>query len=533
MSIKKSIFIGLAILLFFMGANSYIGQSAVNSLSEMLDYITSKAWDTADGAMEGQIELEKQIIIVYRLQDNQLDVATATKEMENAKQRAQSALDRMSSQGVISRQEVDALRAKLASFNQLRDGVFVALARRETLSDTAFAEFNRNVAELLEFISELEETADGAVEGKTKEIAVVKDSAQFRIVIGVSLSVVATLIIYFLAKHYVISAIERITDQMHQLSRGDGDLTQRLPVAGQDTEMGQLAHYFNLFVQKLQHLINQLQNSNASLMAASTQITQSIEHTAQGAKVQFGEVSRVAGAVQNISHSLNSVSEAAYNANTASDQAVESTQTGNHIVNLAQQGVDQIVEEVERAGQVITSLVADSQNISSMLEVIRSIAEQTNLLALNAAIEAARAGETGRGFAVVADEVRSLASRTQESTKSIEEIIANLSAGSAKAVDVMKNAQSQAITIKERIGKTTEAFTEIVQVVNQIKAMNANIAKASDQERHEMEHINKSMDNILKQAQSNQHESELAQTSRQHLEEQVLKIESSLKQFRT
>lgn len=533
MSIKKSIIVGLAVLFLFMGVTSYIGQSAVSSLSELLDYITTKAWDTADGAMEGQIELEKQIIIIYRLQDKHLDAADAIKEMDLAKERAASALGRMEKQGLISPSDIATLRTKIASFDQFRDSVFGALIKQEPLSEAAFSAFNKNVQELLEFISELEETADGAVEGKASEIKIIKSQVQARVALGVVLGFAVVVVMYNLATRFVLDGISSVARQMHQLSQGDGDLTQRLPVTNVETEMGQLAHYFNLFVQRLQVLVNQLQNSNSALMAASTQITQSIEHTAQGASIQFQEVSQVVGAVSNISSSLNSVNAAAEGANTASEQAVQSTHAGSHVIALAQQGVDQIVMEIDKASQVITHLVADSRNINSMLEIIRSIAEQTNLLALNAAIEAARAGETGRGFAVVADEVRSLASRTQESTKSIEEIVGNLSERSSTAVDVMRNAQSQATTIKERIAKSALAFSDIVDIVNQIKEINASIARASEQERHEMDHINRSMDAILKQAQQNQRQSDLAQTSKEHLEQQVIKIESSLKQFRT
>jgi methyl-accepting chemotaxis protein len=341
----------------------------------------------------------------------------------------------------------------------------------------------------------------------------------------------AGLIFYFALK-VIINPVEKVTLQLSVLSAGTGDLTARLPNANSATEVGRLAYAFNTFVQKLQYLIAQVQHSNHSLMAANTQIAQSIGVSSTVAHAQLSEISLVAESVQKISDSLNKVGDAAKRANQASEQAVFSTHTGNHIVVLAQQGVDQVANEVDRASQVISNLVSDSQNISAMLEVIRSIAEQTNLLALNAAIEAARAGETGRGFAVVADEVRSLASRTQESTKSIEGIIANLSSGSAKAVEVMNNAQKQALMIKERIGKTSDAFADIVQVVERIKSMNANIANVSEAEKQEMSGINNNIGKILKQARNNQDAGELAQASRQHLEAQVIKIEELLKQFK-
>lgn len=532
MHIKQSIGVGLAGFILVIGLSSYIGYSAANNMSAMLDYITGPAWDTADGAMEGQIELEKQIIIVERLQDKKLSLSVAREQMSKAREREVEALTRMKQQSLINPSQVEGLNQRLETYHQNCDALMVLLAGDNAEAiETAVRQFDSQVDGLLEFISQIEEAADATVEGESKKIAAMKSATHTKLSLGLMFGVVMAIVLYVLAKKNILAPIELATQKLAELSQGSGDLTARLPL--DNTEMGRLAEAFNQLMQKLQNLIGQVQNSNHSLMAASTQITHAVGRTADGVNAQFAEISSVVDAVHKISASLDTVGEAAVRANRASDSAAESTHTGNHIVVMAQKGVDEIAVEVDRAAQVISNLVADSQSISSMLEVIRSIAEQTNLLALNAAIEAARAGETGRGFAVVADEVRSLASRTQESTKAIETIITNLSSGSAKAVEVMGATQKQALTIKERIAKTSETFAQIVAVVDQIKTMNAEIARTSDDEKREMSQISKSMQTILDQARNNHDAGNTAKISRQNLEEQVVKINGLLQQFRT
>ncbi len=533
MNIKKAIIIGLLAFVFVMSMGSYISYKATGEMSHMLHYITGPAWDTADGAMEGQIEIEKQIITLQRLHIKKIDQSTAKSQLASAIEREGEALERVKAQGLLDVSQISELNHKLDVYHKLRDQLLNDLVNDSQTAEATFKRFDSEVENLLNFISQMEESADGKVEGETKAISDLVAGANAKLLFGLLLSFAMAGLVFYFSIKVILNPIEKVTQQLASLSAGSGDLTVRLPDTNQDAEVGRLALAFNTFVQKLQGLIGQVQHSNHSLMAASTQITQSIGTASAMANAQLTEISLMAEAVQKISGSLIKVGEAAEQANQASEQAVLSTHTGNHIVVLAQQGVDQVAHEVDKASQVISNLVTDSQNISAMLEIIRSIAEQTNLLALNAAIEAARAGETGRGFAVVADEVRSLASRTQESTKSIEAIIKNLSTGSARAVEVMGSAQNQALMIKERIGKTSDAFADIVKVVEQIQAMNAHIANASEDDKQEMAQINASISNILKQAQNNQDAGELAQVSRQHLETQVIKIEELLRQFRT
>ena len=152
--------------------------------------------------------------------------------------------------------------------------------------------------------------------------------------------------------------------------------------------------------------------------------------------------------------------------------------------------------DVEKASDVIHKLEKDSDQIGTVLEVIKGIAEQTNLLALNAAIEAARAGEQGRGFAVVADEVRSLASRTQESTEEIQQMIERLQKGSREAVSVMETGRTQVLSSVEQASKAGEALENITAAVDQIATMNHQIVDSVSQQGLVTEEINQNINNI-------------------------------------
>ena len=194
-----------------------------------------------------------------------------------------------------------------------------------------------------------------------------------------------------------------------------------------------------------------------------------------------------------------SVHEVARHSNAAADEtrhATELASSGRKIVDETATTIRKLANEVEEASMVIKQLATDSNDIGSVLDVIRGIAEQTNLLALNAAIEAARAGEQGRGFAVVADEVRTLASRTQQSTQEIQQMIERVQSSASNAVLAMDSGCTQAQLTVEKAATADEALQSIGQIIESINSMNSQIATAAVEQTAVAEEINRNVESI-------------------------------------
>ena len=186
----------------------------------------------------------------------------------------------------------------------------------------------------------------------------------------------------------------------------------------------------------------------------------------------------------------------AADASQAAQTADGEAKSGALVATEAIGGIESLVAEVDSAAKVIRNLEQESENIGSVLDVIRGIAEQTNLLALNAAIEAARAGEQGRGFAVVADEVRTLASRTQQSTQEIQDMILRLQSGAGNAVKVMEGAQKKAQESSDLVEKAAESLGMIAGSISAINDMNTMIASAAEEQSAVAGEMQSNMNNI-------------------------------------
>jgi len=187
----------------------------------------------------------------------------------------------------------------------------------------------------------------------------------------------------------------------------------------------------------------------------------------------------VYGLLEKLQSALNNAKDTADKTVEVADKSENEGSSGKLVMTKAMTGVATLSESVSETESIISQLGVDSKSISNVVNVIQSVAEQTNLLALNAAIEAARAGEHGRGFAVVADEVRSLASKTQESTIEIENIITTLQKNVEQAITNTKNSHSLADEADELMEDVIMSYSEIVGFMANVSDLGVKLASST------------------------------------------------------
>lgn len=279
----------------------------------------------------------------------------------------------------------------------------------------------------------------------------------------------------------VFKPIEKTSAALRDISEGEGDLTKRIKVTSND-EIGELSTWINSIIENFQAIINQVVSSTEQLSSATKEMSVISEQASKGIGNQLYETEQVAIAMNQMNASVKEVACNAAQASDATKQANEQAEEGKRIVNEVGLSIKSLSNEIQSSEIVIRSLEKGSQNIGSIVDVIKGVAEQTNLLALNAAIEAARAGEQGRGFAVVADEVRTLANRTQESTQEIQEMIERLQENSMEAVTAMASGQEKAHATMELAEQAGKAIEQIAHSVTSINDMNTQIASAAEEQ---------------------------------------------------
>ena len=340
------------------------------------------------------------------------------------------------------------------------------------------------------------------LDGVEAQIAQVQGEIDERIstIITSIMVIAAVLLVIFGIVGVVLSntflrPLQQIKDNLDDIAAGEGDLTRRLPINGDD-ELGQLAGSFNRFVEKIHGLVRQIVDMTGQLTELVGQVSAQAQRSEEAMERQRHETDQVATAINEMSAAAHEVAQSAQGAAEAAQKTDTEGQAAKKVVDGSIERIHTLVQDIRDSGVSLDTLQKDVSSIVSVLDVIRSIAEQTNLLALNAAIEAARAGEAGRGFAVVADEVRALASRTQQSTQEIQGMIDRLQKGTQDAVTAMRRSSDAGDVTSEQANRAGTSLDAIAQLIGTINAMNAQIASAAEEQTAVAEEINRSVHKI-------------------------------------
>lgn len=309
------------------------------------------------------------------------------------------------------------------------------------------------------------------------------------------LAILMVVVVNFLIMRSLLGRIQTTRTHLQDLAEGDGDLTKRLVVTGND-EITELSEHVNHFIDKVHSVVTGVRDSTLQLASAAEEVATITSQSEQAIQTQRGETEQVATAMNEMTVTVQSVAENAVQASSATNEADDEARRGNEVMDDTVSAINALAGQVQTAVSSMDEVNQSSVQISGILDVINGIAEQTNLLALNAAIEAARAGEQGRGFSVVADEVRTLAQRTQQATQEVDGMIAQLQAATESVTTLMTSSHEQTNTTVTRATEAQEALKLITSAVAQVTDMNISIANAAEEQSAVAEEINRNVISI-------------------------------------
>ncbi|EHA1123693.1 methyl-accepting chemotaxis protein [Vibrio navarrensis] len=376
----------------------------------------------------------------------------------------------------------------VANLNRLQElalgqqGLLATMRKAQQLENDLVSQNQQVDASLANSLSQLDEMAQsaGRIAEQSRVLAdAAVSSANFWIMAVSAISAAVALVIGYTTARSIQRPLQKINSELAYMAKGD--MTRRINYQTR-CEFGELSRSIDILADKTGELLSQINAGSRHLVEEASRSAEISERAMARVQEQKSQTDQVAAAITELEVSATEVARSTDGAKDEVDRADAEAKNGRQKVATTRRITEQLATDMESAVGITHKLGEFSNNIGSILDVIRGIAEQTNLLALNAAIEAARAGDAGRGFAVVADEVRALATRTQTSTEEIQNMIENLQQSSKEVVEVMGRSQEQTRTCVEQTREMDSALQSIADRMSAIKEMADQVAHAAQEQ---------------------------------------------------
>ncbi|MGH8672190.1 MAG: methyl-accepting chemotaxis protein [Burkholderiales bacterium] len=371
------------------------------------------------------------------------------------------------------------IQPQLAGYEKSAADIIQMAANDRDAANARFTEFLDNSTQLENEMRRLNGLIGLGVEEAEQATDATVPLALIAVVCMVA--VIALAVISYLVTHSIANRLNRLRACLDDMNNGDGNLSQRLPVSGND-EISSVTASFNTVLGKLQGAAASIEASAKNVAAASNRVLEKLCEASAHSGEFSGRIAQMGAAMEKISVS---VVEVAGNISAASEATAKTRSIaieGRSNVDNSMEVTRRMARAVNASASSVGALSHTVEKIGAITDVIKEIAEQTNLLALNASIEAARAGEQGRGFAVVADEVRKLAERTALSTADISNMVQEIQRATKASVGSMQDAEADVAQGLKFVETTHKSLAEIVASANEVSAISQRIAAAATEQ---------------------------------------------------
>src|SRR5579863_3740133 len=520
---------------FLVAASAAITVGAVLGLSYLLHVSVSSSQSAAEATRTQTQSLFELLDIAVRVQGitQKLVQETDPDAMESLIKQNQSLVKDAQAKVEQAATGDEGVKAAFSALVRANEQVTnLVLQARNAESHQAIIEKSNPAFEaLLKAINTYQNQAAKKLEDDAAAVGARTARLEFTIFATVIAGIVLLVVLGMVLVRSVSSALKSMNSMVRDLADGEGDLTKRLEIGSRD-ELGELATWFNTFMDKIHHIISEVAGTAGQVASASEELSSSATLQAQGAGTQKDQTVQVATAMQEMSSTVQQVSESCEKAAEASRKAAETARAGGVVVEQALTQMRSIAQSVGSTAKEMEELGKSSDQIGRIAAVIDDIADQTNLLALNAAIEAARAGEQGRGFAVVADEVRKLAERTTTATKEIAKMIKTIQDGTSGAVKAMESGSRQVEEGVELTARAGESLQQIIRMSEEVGSMITHITTAATQQSGATIEINQNMDQIAQLVKESADASQQSAKACQDLSELALALQNMVGSFK-